>query len=221
MIKGVLLDVDGTLVLSNDAHARAWVKALARHGHQIQFDQVRRLIGMGGDKIIPTLLPDLAADSETGEQISVDRRRIMAKDYVPNLKPAPGARRLIERMKHEGLRLVVASSAQGDELEGLLKAAEVDDLLAEHPTTTASEVDNSKPDPDIVAAALKKIDLPAEQVLMLGDTPYDIEAAAKANVGVIALRCGGFSDPELAEALAIYDDPADLLAHYEESPLVN
>jgi phosphoglycolate phosphatase-like HAD superfamily hydrolase len=124
---------------------------------------------------------------------------------------------LVLKIKQAGLKAIVASSAKREELAVLLKAAQVDDLLPE--ATTSSEADESKPAPDIVQAALSKLNLPPDRVVMLGDTPYDIQSASAAKVGVIALRCGGFADDRLAGALAIYDDPADLLVNYDRSPL--
>ncbi|MGZ3602000.1 MAG: HAD family hydrolase [Ktedonobacterales bacterium] len=216
-IEGVILDVDGTLVLSNDAHAHAWVEAFAEYGYDIPFERVRPLIGMGGDKLVPALVPDLSISAGVGKQIAERRKQIFLTRYAPTLRPAPGARALVERMRGDGLRLVVGSSAQRDELAVLLRSAQVDDLLDER--VTASDVKESKPAPDVVAVALEKISLSPERVIMLGDTPYDIESASKIGVRTVALRCGGFNDSQLAGAIAIYDDPADLLAHYDTSPL--
>lgn len=217
MLRGVLLDVDGTLVLSNDAHALAWVQAFMHHGYKITFDDVRPLIGMGGDKLIPKLVPDLTADSAIGEKISSYRSKLFLSEYVPNLKPAPGSRELILKLHQEGMKLIFASSAQAHELEALLRAAQVDDLLKE--STTASDTEDSKPDPDIVGVALDKLNLSAPETIMIGDTPYDIQAANQCGINVIAVRCGGWKDRELAKAIAIYDDPNDLLANYATSPL--
>ena len=216
-IRGVLLDVDGTLVLSNDAHARAWAEAFAEHGYDIPYGRIRPLMGMGGDKLLPTLVPDLSDSEGTGKQIAERRKAIFLERYAPTLRAAPGARPLVERMRDSGFKLVICSSAKSDELETLMRAAQIEGLI--ETTTTSSEADESKPAPDIVAVALSKIALPAESVLLLGDTPYDVESASKVGVGVIAVRCGGFSDEQLASALAVYDDPADLLAHYETSSL--
>lgn len=217
IIKGVLLDIDGTLVLSNIAHAECWVQAFVVHGIEIDYNQVRPLIGMGSDKLMPKLRADLRIDSGIGKAISETRSQLFLDHYAQKLRPTPGSRDLVERIQGSGLRTVVATSAQENELEVLLQAAQVDDLLTE--ATTSSDVEKSKPDPDIVLAALSRIELESEQALMLGDTPYDIEAAGRTGVGVIAMRSGGFSDQELVGALAIYDDPANLLEHWDESPL--
>lgn len=215
---GILLDVDGTLVLSNDAHAESWVKAFAKYGYAVSFQQVRPLIGMGGDKLIPSIIPELKDDSGPGKQISQYRSMLFLQHYAPKLRPATGSRALILKLKEDGINLVVATSAKKSELQVLLKAAQVDDLLTL--ATSSDDADNSKPDPDIVHAALKKLCISAEHALMIGDTPYDIEAAARAGVGVIALRCGGWPDIDLKGALATYNDPTELLSHYESSPLI-
>lgn len=216
-LQGVILDVDGTLVLSNDAHAQAWVDAFAAYGYEVPFEQVRPLIGMGGDQVIPKVMPGLTKDEGDGKAISERRKELIINKYGPKLQPTNGARQLVQHLKDAGLQLIVASSATTQELEVLLKVAQVDDLLKE--ITTSSDAEASKPAPDIVEAALSKLKMQPDQVLMIGDTPYDIKSADAAGVGVIAVRCGDFDDAQLAGAKAIYDDPADLLAHYADSPL--
>lgn len=216
-IQGMLLDVDGTLVLSNDAHAQAWAAAFAEYGYDVPFDRVRPLIGMGGDKLLPEVVPGLSDENGDGKAIAERRKTIFKERYAATLKPAPGARELVLALRERGLRLIIASSAQSDELDQLLEAAQVADLI--ELATTASDAEESKPAPDIVGAALEKSGLRAEQALMLGDTPFDVESATSCGVGVIAVRCGGFSDAQLSGALAIYDDPADLLAQMNDSPL--
>lgn len=217
-LDGVILDVDGTLVLSNDAHAQAWVEAFAAYGYEVSFDRVRPLIGMGGDQVVPRLVPGLDGEEGVGKEIADRRKELILDKFGSHLTATPGARELVQRMQADDLHLIIASSASEQEMGVLLKAARVEDLLDEF--TTSSDAEASKPAPDIVEAALEKADLEADRVIMLGDTPYDVESAAKAGVGVIAFRTGGFSDEDLSGAIAIYDDPADLLRHYEESPLV-
>jgi HAD superfamily hydrolase (TIGR01509 family) len=217
--KGVILDVDGTLVLSNDAHAQAWVEAFTEFGYEVKFEQVRPLIGMGGDQIIPKFAPELSDQQGKGKEIADKRKELIVNKFGTNLTPTTGARQLILKMQNEGLRLIIASSATSQELSVLLKAAQIDDLLSQDEAATSSDAEASKPDPDIVEAALKELSIQPSDVVMLGDTPYDIEAANKAEVDVIALRCGGFDDSQLKNAIAIYNDPADLLTHYDTSPL--
>jgi HAD superfamily hydrolase (TIGR01509 family) len=218
-IQGVLLDIDGTLVLSNDAHAQAWVEAFAEYGYKIKFEDVRPLIGMGGDQLIPQILPELSGKEGVGKKAADRRKELIIEKFSAKLAPAPGSRELVQRLKQEGFKLVVASSATSEELSSLLAAGEVEDLLSEEPTTTSNDAEATKPEPDLVQVALSKGQLQPEQAIMLGDTPYDIQAASKAGVGVIAFRCGGFDQTQLADALAIYDDPADLLEQYDFSPL--
>ncbi|WP_460207672.1 HAD family hydrolase [Scytonema sp. NUACC21] len=214
--QAVLLDVDGTLVLSNDAHAQAWVDVFKEFGYEVPFEGVRPLIGMGSDRVIPRMVPGLTKEEGEGKAIAERRKELIINHFGPKLTPANGARQLILHMKDAGLRLIVATSASSQELSVLLKAAQVDDLLDE--ATTSSDAEASKPSPDIVEAALDKLKMKPDQVLMLGDTPYDIQSANAVGVDLIALRCGGFDDASLKSAVAIYNDPADLLAHYNDSP---
>ncbi|MBW4419172.1 MAG: HAD family hydrolase [Myxacorys californica WJT36-NPBG1] len=218
-LQGILLDVDGTLILSNDAHANAWVEAFAAFGHPISYEQVRPLIGMGGDQIIPMLTPGLSDQEGEGKKISTHRRATMVEQLGPTLSPTKGARQLVEKLQQDGYSIVVASSASPEELEVLLEAADIKDLLSDVPVTSSSDAETSKPAPDIVSAALKRGGFEPNQVVMIGDSPYDVAAANTAGVEVIMFRCGGFNDSELEGAIAIYDDPADLLAHYDRSPL--
>jgi HAD superfamily hydrolase (TIGR01509 family) len=211
MIKGILFDVDGTLVDSNDAHAQAWVEAFAAHGHEVAFEDIRKLIGMGGDKLLLAINPKLSGTEGTGKAISDSRQKIFLEKYAASLQPTPGSRELVGAVISVGIRTMVASSAKSEELEHLLAAAGVADLLTD--ATTSDDVEKSKPDPDIVTTAVAKIGLPADEVVMLGDTPYDIEASLKAGVPCIALRSGGWDDEDLRGAIAIYDNPADVLAH--------
>jgi phosphoglycolate phosphatase-like HAD superfamily hydrolase len=216
MYRAVLFDIDGTLVDSNDAHAHAWAEAFAESGVRVHFDKVRRSIGMGGDKLMPAV-SGIGEDSSVGQQISRRRGEIFKTKYLPELRPFSAARDLVAALRARGLTVVAASSAKRDELDRLLRIAGVSDLLGE--ATSSDDAEESKPDPDIVKAALTKANAPAADALMIGDTPYDVEAAARAGVSVIAFRCGGWRDTDLRGAAAIYDGPWDLLAHVDESPV--
>lgn len=209
----VILDVDGTLVDSNDAHAHAWVDAFREAGRNVTFDRVRPLIGMGGDKLMPEV-SGLSEESPDGERISHRRGEIFRSRYLPNLKPFPSVRDLLSRLQGDGYTLIVASSAKKEELEPLLKIAGADDLV-EH-ETSSDDAEESKPEPDIVEAALKQSRCEARHSVMIGDTPYDIEAALRAGVRIVAVRSGGWDVPELKGAAAVFNDAAEMLARYDE-----
>ena len=214
MLKGVIFDIDGTLVDSNDAHAQSWVDTFAEAGYDVPFDVVRPLIGMGADKLLPKTI-GIKHDTAEAKKLIKRRSEIFRERYLPRLRPLDGSRDLVLRVRSDGLKAVVATSAKDEELRGLLKAARVEDLMQER--ATASDAKRSKPDPDIVEAAIKESDVGPENLIMIGDTPYDIEAASKAQVRAIAFRSGGWTDEALKGAVEIYDGPADLLAHYDSS----
>ena len=214
--RAVILDMDGTLIDSNDAHVRAWVEALRAHGHEVSEADIRPWIGMGGDNLLPAAVK-ISKESEEGKKVSDERGEIFKSRYLPRLKPFPEVRPLLERMKEDGLRLIVATSSPEDEVKKAIEIVGVGDLLED--ATSASDAGRSKPDPDVVQAALDRLGLSAGEVVMLGDTPYDIQAAGKIGIAVIAFRSGGFPDKDLQGAIAIYDGAADLLAHYDDSPL--
>jgi HAD superfamily hydrolase (TIGR01549 family) len=214
LLKGIIFDVDGTLVDSNDAHADSWVEIFSEAGYDVPFDVVRPLIGMGGDKLLPKTI-GVDSESEEGKRLSAKRWKLFKEKYAPYLKALEGSRALVQRIRNDGLATAIATSAKRDELHVLLKAAEVADLMEEE--ATSGDAESSKPDPDIVRAAIKKSGLGNDELLMIGDTPYDVEAALRAHVPVIAFRSGGWLDSELAGSSAIYDGPADLLANYESS----
>ena len=213
-IEAVLLDIDGTLLDSNDAHAQAWSDALKEAGLEIGSEVVRPLIGMGADKLLPQLA-GIDPKSDRGKPLVERRKEIFAKEYLPSVRRFPKARELLERMRDDGLRLVVATSASEDELHGLLEALGAEWLVDDR--TTSSDAKRSKPDPDIVRVALEKAGVGPDRCVMLGDTQYDVEAASRSGVKVIAVRCGGSGDDLLRGAAEIYDDPAEILARYDET----
>lgn len=207
----VLLDVDGTLLDSNAAHAQAWAQALQEHGIDTDESRIRPLIGMGGDKLLPAAA-GVEADSSQGRAMT-DRKKELFDALMPQLQPTRGARALVEHLRRQGLKIVIATSAGGNEVSGLLQRAGVDDLIPQR--TSSDDVEDSKPDPDVVNAALAQAGAAPEDVVFVGDTPYDIEAGNRAGIGVIGMRCGGYwDDRALRGALAIVDDPADLLARW-------
>ena len=216
MVKAILFDVDGTLVDSNDAHAAAWVKAFSEFNVAVDRDQVRRSIGMGGDKLMPAV-SGIEEDSARGKKIGERRSEIFKAEFLPHLEAFRDADRLVAAVKERGLTAVAASSAKQDELKALLKIAGAAWLM--DAATSSDDAEESKPDPDIIVAALKRAKATANEAVMIGDTPYDVEAASRAGVRAIGFRSGGWKDADLRGAIAIYDGPWDLLARFDESPL--
>ena len=208
-LKAVLFDVDGTLVDSNDAHAAAWVKAFTEHGITVDPALVRRCIGMGGDKLMPEV-SGLDEESPKGAAIAKRRGEIFTAEFLPTLKPLKDADRLVAAIKDRGLTAVAASSASKKDLKALLAVARAEALMDD--ATSSDDAEDSKPDPDIIHAALGRADARPDEAIMIGDTPYDLEAAERAGVTAIAFRSGGWRDPDLKGAIAIYDGPWDLLA---------
>jgi HAD superfamily hydrolase (TIGR01509 family) len=215
-IRAVIFDVDGTLVDSNDQHARAWVESLAEYGYKVPLEQVRPLIGMGGDKVLP-ILTGLSSDEPKARKIGERRDAIFADKYLPQVRPLPGARDLLLRLKGDGFKLAVASSSAKDLLKRLLNIVGAPDVFEK--TASGDDADNSKPDPDIVHAALTALGAAPDVVAMIGDTPYDVEAARRAKVTPIAVRSGGWNDEDFNGAIEIYDGPQDVLEHLDESAI--
>lgn len=215
MYKAVIFDVDGTLVDSNDAHARAWVDAFGESGRSVPLERVRPLIGMGGDKLLAAAA-GISSDSDEGRLIARRRGEIFQQRYFSSVRPTPGAAELVTWLRDERMTVVVATSAEPEELHDLLRIAGVLKLIED--AASSGDAARSKPDPDIVHAALVRTGCLPQDAVMIGDTPYDIEAAGRSGIGTIALRSGGWPDDALRDAIAIYDNPADLLEHYALSP---
>ena len=215
---GVLLDVDGTLLDSNDIHAHAWVEALAEHGIEVAFERVRRMIGMGGDRLIE-LVAGFSKDSRESKRISKHRSEIFQNTWLSQVRPLVGARELLQRLRAEGYPYAIATAAKEQELAMLLEAGGIADLCDLR--TTSSDVEESKPDPEVVMAALAKLSVERSRAVMIGDTPYDVEAARGANVEIIGFTSGGWSTEALAGAVAMFAGPADLLARWAQSPLAD
>ena len=217
-IKAVLFDIDGTLVDSNDYHVIAWEEAFAGAGAQFDRQVLHDQIGKGTDMLVPTLLPD--TDDEDQEKLGKAHGEAFKSKFLDQVKPFPMARELLQRVQQAGQQVVLASSASKAELDHYLDLLDARDIVSE--TTSADDVKNTKPAPDIFATALKKTgSLSAEEVIVVGDTPYDIEAAKKCGIATIGLRSGNFPDEALqqAGAIALYDDVAALLQDYDNSPL--
>ncbi|MFE1597704.1 HAD family hydrolase [Methylobacterium sp. ID0610] len=219
MIRTVIFDIDGTLLDSVDAHAEAWARSFAAFGIPVPAREIRSQIGKGGDQLLPVFVPPERRARE-GEAIEHHRADLFRREYLPHLRPFPGVRALFERLRAEGHRLGLASSGKADEVARYAEIAGVADLV--DAATDSDEAERSKPAPDIVEAALAKLGSPpARSTVMIGDSPYDAEAAGRAGLATIGLLCGGFPEADLAAAgcFAIYRDPQDLLDGYDRSPL--
>jgi len=206
--------VDGTLVDSNDAHARAWVQAFADHGITAAYESVRRAIGMGGDKLLP-LVAGISDDSADGKAIAQRRGEIFQEAWLSRLRPFPRTRELVARLADGGFALAVASSASEEELSPLLDVAGVGDLIPVR--TSSDDAEKSKPDPDIVQAAVRRTGCPRDRTIMIGDTPYDVEAALRTGIQIVAFECGGWRREDLGGASEVYRDASELLDKYESS----
>ena len=219
MIKAVVFDIDGTLVDSVDLHARAWQEAFRRFGREVPFEEVRHQIGKGGDQLMPVFFSREELE-RFGEEMEKFRGDIYKREYLPRVRAFPRVRELFERIRRDSLRVALASSAKEEELKAYKKIARIEDLVEEE--TSADDAERSKPHPDIFKAALEQLGgVEADEAIVVGDTPYDAEAAGKAGLRTIGLLCGGFPEEELRAAgcVAIYRDPADLLARYDESAI--
>jgi HAD superfamily hydrolase (TIGR01549 family) len=219
LIEAVIFDVDGTLVDSVDLHARAWQEAFEHFGKQVPYERVRSQIGKGGDQLMPVFLSKEELE-EFGEQLEKYRGELFKREYMSRVRAFPKVRELFERIRRDGKRIALASSAKGDELETYKKIADIKDLVEEE--TSKDDADKSKPHPDIFEAALARLgDLPASDAIVVGDTPYDAEAAGKAGLRTIGFLSGGFPEADLRATgcVEIYEDAADLLARYDSSPL--
>lgn len=217
MLKAVLCDLDGTLLDSNHFHAEAWQRTFAEFGITVGFEEMVKQIGKGGDQVIPTFVPKERCE-ELEEPLKQFRKNLFHREYMDRIVPFSDARRLLERMRQEGLRLAVASSSDKGDLEAFLMLLKIHDLVEEN--TTADDASKSKPEPDIFQAALQRLGIEPHEAMVLGDTPWDLEAAKKAGIPAVAVTCGGWTVDELKEAGAVqvYRDPADLLRQFETSP---
>ena len=216
MIKAVIFDVDGTLVDSVDLHAKAWHEAFAHFGYRTDYAAVRSQIGKGGDLIIPAFVP--AGDLDTkGKAIEDWRRDHYKRHYMPKVAGLPRVPELMQRIRRDGKRIALASSAHGDELDHYKRVAGLDDLVEVQ--TTADDADKSKPFPDIFEAALAHLGLGPDEAVVVGDSPFDAIAARRAGLRVLGVLSGGFPAAELraSGAAEIYCDPCDLLDSYDRS----
>jgi HAD superfamily hydrolase (TIGR01509 family) len=214
---GVLFDVDGTLVDTTYLHAVTWWEAFRTADHDVPMAQIHRAVGMGSDRLLDHLLPGDRDRSRDELVRAVHGERYGS--YLGRLRALPGAADLVRACHRRGQRVALASSATPEELAAMRRALDVDDVI--DAATSSGDAERSKPEPDIVEAALRRAGLEVDQAVFVGDSIWDVAACAKLGMPCVALTCGGTSRAELADAgaVAVYEDPADLLAHLDESPL--
>lgn len=218
MTAAAIFDMDGTLVDSVDLHAAAWQAAMREFGRDPPYETVRAQIGKGGDQLLPVFFSQEEIAARGGE-IEARRGEIYRRDYLPKVRAFPRTRELFERVRADRKRIAIASSSPSDELGRYKRLARIEDLVDVE--IGKDDVERSKPSSDVFEAALAKLGLDAAACLAIGDTPYDAVAAGRLGIPVIGMLCGGFPEASLREAgcAAIYRDPADLLARYEDSLL--
>jgi HAD superfamily hydrolase (TIGR01549 family) len=215
MPPAAILDIDGTLVDTNFQHAIAWYRAFHQQDIVLPIWRIHRHIGMGGDQLVAALSGD-RAEEEKGDDIRA-AEKVLYAELIGEVEPLEGARGLIEDLKERGHAVVLASSAKEDEVEhylGLLDAREVADGW-----TTSADVEATKPEPDLVQAAVEKAG--GGEAVMVGDSTWDCEAAERAGLETVAVLTGGFSEAELrdAGAVAVYHSIQDLRESLDETPL--
>ncbi|MFL5867816.1 MAG: HAD family hydrolase [Thermoleophilaceae bacterium] len=215
MPPAAILDVDGTLVDTNYQHALAWYRAFRQNGIVLPIWRIHRHIGMGGDQLVAAL-----CDDRTEEELGDDIRAAEGPLYlaqIEEVEPLAGAKELIRDLKERGHAVVLASSAKAEEVDhyiDLLDAREAADGW-----TTSDDVETTKPEPDLVAAAVDKAG--GGEAVMVGDSTFDCEAAARADVPTVAVLTGGFSEQELrdAGAVKVFESIEGLNASIDETPL--
>ena len=215
MLQAVIFDVDGTIIDSVDLHAEAWRVAFEKFGKNFPFHEIRRQIGKGSDQLLPVFLSVQELD-QFGKELDEYRSEIFKRDYLPRVQAFAKVRELFQQIKNDGKQIILASSAKADELDTYKKIARIDDLIESE--TSSEDADKSKPHPDIFQAALAHLqDVEPENAVVIGDTPYDAQAASKANLKTVGVLSGGWTEEELRRAgcTAIYRDAEDLLLHYD------
>ncbi|SFI65558.1 HAD family hydrolase [Methylobacterium brachiatum] len=218
-MRAVIFDIDGTLLDSVDLHAKAWVEAFAHFGVETDVAKVRSQIGKGGDELMPVFLPPERIERE-GKEIESYRSDLFKRKYLPEVRPFPAVRPLFERIRAAGLKIALASSGKGPEVERYQEILGIADLV--DVVTSSDDADRSKPHPDIFEAAAQKLEgFGKDEMIVIGDTPYDAQAASKAGLRTIGVLCGGFPEVDLSGAgcVAIYRDPQDLLDEFDRSLL--
>lgn len=207
-LKAILLDIDGTLVDSNDKHTDCWVEAFAHFGKKVDWDRIREQIGKGGDQIVPDMLTAREM-RKFGKELKDYRGELWEKRFIKSVEPFPGVKEALHELKNRGVKIAFASSSNPNEVEYYVSLLEAEDLL--EGSTSKGDAKLSKPSPEIFEAALEQIGTDAAATLVVGDTPYDVLAAHRAGLAAAALLCGGFPRELLGKAEFLLDDIPSLV----------
>ena len=214
-LRAFIFDIDGTLVDSNEFHVEAWDLAFRHFGKIFPKEKLHSQIGKGSDQYLPEFLTKEEIE-RFGKELDEYRSDVFKKEYRPKARPFPKVRELFQRIRGDRKRIVLASSGKKDDTKYYIELLKVDDLIDGY--TSADDADRSKPAPDIFTASLEKVKVSPDEAITVGDTRFDVEAAAKAGLRTIALTCGGTDESVLrkAGAIAVYRDPAHLVAEYDK-----
>lgn len=218
-LDGFIFDFDGTLIDSNEAHVQAWQRAFARYGYTVALDRIRVEVGKGGDTLVPSILGDDLNEKDGKKLREAEPEEFQKLAEANGLPVFPGAQALIQELRKRKIRTVLATSSgkkqlsTSERISGLPISRLVDEI------TNADDIDTSKPAPDLVAAAVKKLGMTPAQCAMLGDTQWDAQSCKHAGVVCLGVTCGGRPKPELFKAGArqVWRDPADVLDHLDEA----
>lgn len=212
-VTGILFDIDGTLTDSNDIHAHAWVDAFAEFGKDIPFKLMRSQIGKGGDLLVPDLL-NAREMQDFGENVKKRRSSIFKAKYMSQIKPFRRVKEKLEALRDRGIRMALASSANPDEVDYYIELMEIGELI--ETSTSTEDAKFSKPSPEIFEAALLKLGTSKRQTLVVGDTPWDILAAHRCALPIVAVRSGGFERSVLTKAEFIFSSVSTLVERIEQ-----
>jgi len=212
-VTGIIFDIDGTLVDSNDIHARAWIDAFAEFGKDIPFKLMRSQIGKGGDLLVPDLL-SAREMQEFGEKVKKRRTEIFKARYMQQIRPFKRVRENLEILHERRIRMALASSANPDEVDYYIELMEIGELI--EASTSTEDAYHSKPSPEIFEAALLKLGTSKRQTLVVGDTPWDILAAHRCALPIAAVRSGGFKRSTLTKAEFIFSSVHTLVERIEQ-----